>query len=367
MPVASPVESREARLTASLEAEHEPHPGAGEDDEPDLRAEVEVGHLPGPEVETRPPRARSRARRALRASPVEHPPADLRRDDEAEEEVQEHGGAPDADFPSAICAYSLAKKNVGRKAIIAIPSTRFWTENGRIRKMPTWMISGDSVRDSTTANTARTARPTTHSQTPGLLQPQSLEPEDARRPRRSGRARGSRSARGTPSPAGDRDQRERDERHRDVHPEDRAPGPLREEAAEDRADQGRRRSRRRGERAAASGASGRRSRARPGTSARRRRPGARGTRSATPRRCRSGSAARTPRRARTRSRQSRPSACAPACRRGARRTESRESPARMRFLDPPPRRRIQPEAPAPHNLRRERRRRPRPRERRGDP
>ena len=50
--------------------------------------------------------------------------------------------------PRAICPYNLAKKNTGMNTSIEMPSTRFSTRNGLIRKMLTW-ISGDSVRSST--------------------------------------------------------------------------------------------------------------------------------------------------------------------------------------------------------------------------
>ena len=54
----------------------------------------------------------------------------------------------EAVLPSAICAYSLAKKNTGTNTSMDTPSTRFSTRNGRMRKMLTWM-SGDGVRSST--------------------------------------------------------------------------------------------------------------------------------------------------------------------------------------------------------------------------
>ena len=39
------------------------------------------------------------------------------------------------DLPSEIWAYSLAKKKIGTNTSIEMPSTRFSTRNGRIRKM----------------------------------------------------------------------------------------------------------------------------------------------------------------------------------------------------------------------------------------
>ena len=56
--------------------------------------------------------------------------------------------ACEAVLPSAIWAYSLAKKNTGTNTSMEMPSTRFSTRNGRMRKMLTWM-SGDAVRSST--------------------------------------------------------------------------------------------------------------------------------------------------------------------------------------------------------------------------
>ena len=43
-----------------------------------------------------------------------------------------------------ICAYSLAKKKIGMKAIMAISSTMFSTAKARMRKILT-LMSGDSV------------------------------------------------------------------------------------------------------------------------------------------------------------------------------------------------------------------------------
>ena len=106
-------------------------------------------------------------------------------------------------------------------------------------------ISGDGVCSSTTAKTTSSAMPPAmHAQMPGLLQPQF---DDCWKPK---------TLRATPAairktPAvvqarravlghrlRDRDQDERDQRDRDVHPEDRAPRPLGQEAAEDRTDRG---------------------------------------------------------------------------------------------------------------------------------
>ena len=70
-------------------AEHHPHAGAGEDDVRLLGVEVQAGDLAGPQVEAD---GRDRAAEhdgALGADPVEHPPADLRGDHEADEEVQD--------------------------------------------------------------------------------------------------------------------------------------------------------------------------------------------------------------------------------------------------------------------------------------
>ena len=115
--------------------EHEPHACAGEDDVPDLRAELEPGHLAGPEPEADRGQDASEHDRPLRADPVEHPAADLGGDDEAEEEVEEHQARRRRRLAEAICAYSLAKKKTGTKTSIAMPSTRFSTRNGRIRKI----------------------------------------------------------------------------------------------------------------------------------------------------------------------------------------------------------------------------------------
>ena len=49
---------------------------------------------------------------------------------------------------SAICPYTLAKKNTGMNAIMAMPRMTFSTEKVRLAKMRT-LISGDSVRRST--------------------------------------------------------------------------------------------------------------------------------------------------------------------------------------------------------------------------
>ena len=49
---------------------------------------------------------------------------------------------------SATCPYTLAKKNTGMNAIMAMPRMTFSTEKVRLAKMRT-LISGDSVRRST--------------------------------------------------------------------------------------------------------------------------------------------------------------------------------------------------------------------------
>ena len=78
--------------------------------------------------------------------------------------------ASDAVLCNAICAYSLAKKNTGMNAIMAISNTRFSTANGLIRKIST-LMSGDAVWSSTSTNRPMIASPAmmqTH--VPGLLQ-----------------------------------------------------------------------------------------------------------------------------------------------------------------------------------------------------
>ena len=129
--------------------------------------------LPGPEVEADRGQGAAEHDRALGAPPVQHPPADLGGDDEAEEEVQqEEAGLLRPDLPSAICAYSLAKKNTGMNTSMVMPSTRFSTRKARMRKMLTCM-SGDGGADSTKSKTTSRARPAAmHSPMPGLLQPQ---------------------------------------------------------------------------------------------------------------------------------------------------------------------------------------------------
>ena len=80
-----------------------------------------------------------------------------------------------ASFPSEIWAYSLAKKKTGMNTSIEIPSTRFSTRNGRMRKMSTW-ISGEVVRGSTKKNTTRSSAPMAmHAPVAGLLHPQIVD------------------------------------------------------------------------------------------------------------------------------------------------------------------------------------------------
>ena len=65
----------------------------------------------------------------------------------------------------------LAKKNTGMNAIDATPRTMFCTSKVRFSKMRT-LISGESVRRSTTANTTSSTTPTTMLiQIHGLPQP----------------------------------------------------------------------------------------------------------------------------------------------------------------------------------------------------
>ncbi len=83
--------------------------------------------------------------------------------------------ASEEESPSAICAYSLEKKNTGTKTSIEIPSTRFCTENARMRKMST-LISGEAVRFSTNAKTTSSATPAAmQSPIAGLDQPQTCD------------------------------------------------------------------------------------------------------------------------------------------------------------------------------------------------
>ena len=128
--------------------EHEAHAGAGQDDVPLLRAEAELGDLPRPQEEPDGAEHAADHDRALGPDAVEHPSADLRGDDKADEEVQQDDARLGGVFPSEICAYSLPKKNTGMNTRLVMPSTRFSTRNGRMRKMLT-RISGDSVRTST--------------------------------------------------------------------------------------------------------------------------------------------------------------------------------------------------------------------------
>ena len=72
----------------------------------------------------------------------------------------------------AICPYTLAKKNTGMNAIMAIPRMTFSTVNVRFAKMCT-LIRGDAVRRSTATNTARITMPAAmHTSMAGLPQPQ---------------------------------------------------------------------------------------------------------------------------------------------------------------------------------------------------
>ena len=95
--------------------------------------------------------------------------------------------ASDAVLPSEIWAYSEAKKKMGTKANMAMPSTRFSTRKARTRKMRT-CISGSSVRSSTRANTTRQTMPAAmdspmagldHPQVDACWKPKTLRPTPA--------------------------------------------------------------------------------------------------------------------------------------------------------------------------------------------
>jgi hypothetical protein len=74
--------------------------------------------------------------------------------------------------PSAICPYTLAKKNTGMNTIMTTSKTMFSTRKGRLAKMRTF-ITGEAVRYSTAPKTPRSTRPAAmHTPMAGLPQPQ---------------------------------------------------------------------------------------------------------------------------------------------------------------------------------------------------
>ena len=96
--------------------------------------------------------------RSLGPNPVEDSSADLRRHGESDKEVEEEEPVCDAVLRSEIWAYSLAKKNTGMKAAMAIDEHQVLHEEGPYAKILTSM-SGDAVRISTQTNTTITKSP----------------------------------------------------------------------------------------------------------------------------------------------------------------------------------------------------------------
>ena len=100
-------------MTASvLAGQHHPHAGPGEMMYHCWVLKSRPVTLPAHSQNPTAERAAEHDR-ALGADPVEHPPPDLRGDHEADEEVEDVDAGVRGRLPSAIWAYSLAKKNTG--------------------------------------------------------------------------------------------------------------------------------------------------------------------------------------------------------------------------------------------------------------
>ncbi len=177
MPVASPYDSREARLTASVLAgpSMNPIPAPARTMYHMLTAEAEPVTFPAQSQNPMAPSVHPSAtgRFAPRRSSI-RPPIWAATTKPAKKHSSRRL-ACEGVLPSEIWAYSLAKKNTGTNTSIETPSTRFSTKNGRIRKMSTW-ISGEVVRASTKKNTTRSTAPMAmHAPVAGLLQPQIVD------------------------------------------------------------------------------------------------------------------------------------------------------------------------------------------------
>src|SRR5579871_3003581 len=174
MPVASPYESRDARFTASVLD--------GVSIMPSPAPEMTTGQswvLKSSPVALRPHKKKPTAATVQPRVTGSLAPIRSRRrppiwdaTTKPKKKYRRYTPACWAGLPSEICAYSLATKNTGTKASIAMPSTRFSTANARIRKMRTW-IRGTAVRSSTRTKATRRATPTTmHRTVEGLDHPQ---------------------------------------------------------------------------------------------------------------------------------------------------------------------------------------------------
>ena len=193
---------------------------------------------------SRPPPPRSRPRRAPgrrgRRGPARRP---ARRPRSRRRTTAGTGPPPRRVQPSASWAYRLAKKKIDTNVTDSRKSTRLSTAKARLRKIPR-SISGSAVRRSTSTKTSSRAAPAAMqpivagSPEPraGLLEAEHREAHGARDQHGAAVVQATGMlALGRVRAGGEH---ERDDRDGDVDPEDRAPGPFGQEAAEQRADGG---------------------------------------------------------------------------------------------------------------------------------
>ena len=229
-------------------AEHEPHPRAGEDDVPDLLRRSR-GSVTFAAQSQKPTAASAQPSTTGRLAPtaVEHPAADLRGDDEAEEEVQEEEARRRrrlAERDLRVLAGEEEDRDERRASRRRARGSRPGTAGSRRCARRISGDGGPQLERSTNTTSSTSADDDAARSCAGLPQPQiadcwkpkTLSPTPAaisdepavvepRRPVLRRRLR-------------DGDQDQRDDRDRDVDPEDRAPGPLGQVAAGDRADRG---------------------------------------------------------------------------------------------------------------------------------